>query len=71
MFKSVFARYMIAFMAIILVSFSILAMIVGTIVKSHSEATTEADLSRIAQSVDYLLKSAYSESSYGSMGEFV
>lgn len=71
MFKSVFAKYMIAFMAIILASFSILTLIVGSIVRTHSDSNTEADLSRIAQSVDYLLKSEYSESSYSSIGEYI
>ncbi len=71
MFKSVFARYLIAFMAIIFVSFSILAMIVGSIVKSHLDDTTENELSQIAQSVDFLLKNAYSDSSYGSIREYI
>lgn len=71
MFKSVFARYMIAFMAIILVSFSILTVIVGSIVKTNSDNSTEADLSRIAMSVDYLLRSEYADSSYKSIKDYI
>lgn len=48
MFKSVFAKYILAFMLIILVSFTFLTVIVGSIVNRYSASTREATVSAAA-----------------------
>lgn len=48
MFKSVFAKYILAFMLIILVSFTLLTVIVGSIVNGYSASTREATVSAAA-----------------------
>lgn len=64
MFKSVFARYMIAFMAIILASFTILALIVSNIVSAFMADTTNNDLSRLAQTASFLIRHDYQSEQY-------
>lgn len=64
MFKSVFARYMIAFMTIILISFTVLALIISSIVSSYMTDTTDKDLDRIAQTARFLIREDYHEGGY-------
>jgi signal transduction histidine kinase len=61
---------MLAFMAIILISFTILACIVSSIVRSYAADTTEADLSKIAKSALYLIRYDYSESEFETIEDY-
>jgi hypothetical protein len=71
LFKSVFARYMLAFVVIILLSFSILAMIVSGQFMSYSKELKNDELSRIANQSSAILKTSYSNSEYSDLREFV
>ena len=71
LFKSVFARYMLAFVVIILISFSILAMIVSGQVMNYSKELKNDELSRIADWSSAILKTSYDESEYSDLREFV
>lgn len=71
LFKSVFARYMLAFVVIILISFSILAMIVSGQVMNYSKELKNDELSRIADWSSSILKTSYDNSEYSDLREFV
>jgi len=71
LFKSVFARYMLAFVVIILISFSILSMIVSTQVMNYSKEMKSDELSRVADWSSSILKSSYKNSEYSNLHDFV
>lgn len=71
LFKSVFARYMLAFVVIILISFSILAMIISGQVMNYSKELKNDELSRIADWSSAILKTSYDNSEYTDLREFV
>lgn len=71
LFKSVFARYMVTFMLIILLSFLILALIITSMVQSYSNDQKEQELERITDSVKTYLEAEYMEGGYASFTEFV
>ncbi len=71
LFKSVFARYMLAFVVIILISFSILAMIISGQVMNYSKELKNDELSRIADWSSSILKTSYDNSEYTDLREFV
>ncbi len=71
LFKSVFARYMLAFVAIILVSFLVLSMIISNQVMNYSSAMKSEELSQIANfSVD-VLESEYLNSNSSDLRSFL
>ena len=64
MFKSVFAKYITAFMLIIFVSFAMLTVITTVMVNNHSvNEKTEKMLGTSASSAEYIEKSINGESS--------
>ena len=71
LFKSVFARYMLAFVVIILLSFSILAMIVSGQFMSYSKELKNDELLRIANQSSAILKTSYRNSEYSDLREFI
>ncbi len=71
LFKSVFARYMVAFMLIILLSFLMLALIITSMVQSYSDDQKEQELELITDSVKTYLETGYNESDSADFSEFV
>ncbi len=71
LFKSVFSRYMLAFVVIILISFSILSIIISKQVMDYSTQIKDNELSRIADKSDDMISSAYKNSNYSSLRDFV
>lgn len=71
LFKSVFSRYMVAFMLIILLSFLILALIITSMVQSYSNDQKEQELELITDSVKTYLEAEYGEGRYATFTEFV
>ncbi len=70
LFKSVFAKYMLAFVVIILISFSVLSLIVANQVMSYSTQMKNDELSRIATSSAAVLEPVYRESEYTEFSDF-
>lgn len=71
LFKSVFARYMVAFMLIILLSFLILALIITSMVRSYSRDQKQEELERVAISAKTYLETEYDERRFSSFTEYV
>lgn len=71
LFKSVFARYMVAFMLIILLSFLILALIITSMVQSYSYDQKQESLERVATSAKTYLETEYDERMFSSFTEYV
>ena len=71
LFKSVFARYMIAFMLIILLSFLILALIITSLVRNYSNDQKQEELERVAISVKTFLQTEYDDSEHESFQEYI
>lgn len=71
LFKSVFARYMIAFMLIILLSFLILALIITSLVRNYSNDQKQDELERVAISVKTFLQTEYDDSEYATFQEYI
>ncbi len=71
LFKSVFARYMLAFVVIILISFSVLSLIVANQVINYSGQMKNDELERIATSSAAILEPAYRSSEKSDFTEFV
>ncbi|MBP3332781.1 MAG: HAMP domain-containing histidine kinase [Clostridia bacterium] len=71
LFKSVFARYMLAFVVIILISFSILSMIVANQVMDYSTQIKDDELSRIANKSEDMISVAYKNSKHSNFTDFV
>lgn len=69
--KSVFVRYMLAFTLIILLSFLILALIITSLVQSHSADLSSHELERVSTSAKLFLESAYGGSQAASFTEFI
>lgn len=69
--KSVFARYMLAFTLIILLSFLILALIITSLVQSHSADLSSHELERVSTSAKQFLETAYSGSQSASFTEYI
>ncbi len=68
--KSVFAKYMLAFVVIILISFSVLSLIVANQVIDYSTQIKNDELSRIATSSAALLQPFYEDSEHGDFDTF-
>lgn len=71
LFKSVFAKYMLAFVVIILISFSVLSLIVANQVINYSNQMKDNELERIATSSAAVLEPVYRSSEKGDFTEFV
>ncbi len=71
LFKSVFARYMVAFMLIILLSFLILALIITSMVQSYSNDQKQQELERVAESAKIYLEDEYADGGYASFTAYV
>ena len=69
-FKSVFAKYMLAFVVIILISFSVLSLIVANQVIDYSTQMKSDELSRIATSSAAILSPLYKASEHGDFTDF-
>lgn len=69
--KSVFARYMLAFTLIILLSFLVLALIITSLVQSHSADLSSHELERVSTSAKLYLESAYDGSNAASFTEYI
>lgn len=69
--KSVFARYMVAFTLIILLSFLILALIITSLVQSHSADLNSHELERVGTSAQEYFESTYSGAQASSFTEYV
>ena len=61
LFKSVFARYMLAFVLIILLSFSVLSLIIASQVMRFSTQMKTDEVERISTSAAAILKPIYEE----------
>ncbi len=70
MYKSVFARYMVTFGAIILLSFIILSLILSFIMQGYNEQMSRDDLSQVANTVSDLIEDDLNENSK-SLAEYV
>lgn len=71
LFKSVFARYMVAFMLIILLSFLILALIITSMVQSYSTDQKTEELEHVASAAKIYLETEYDVGGYSSFTECV
>ncbi|MGM9646859.1 MAG: ATP-binding protein [Eubacteriales bacterium] len=71
LFKSVFARYMVAFMMIILLSFLILALIITSLVQNYSNNQKQEELQRVAISVKTYLQTEYDDGEYEGFAEYI
>ncbi len=71
LFKSVFARYMVAFMLIILLSFLILALIITSLVQNFSNDQKQEELERVAISAKTYLETEYDEGRFSSFAEYI
>lgn len=69
--KSVFTRYMVAFTLIILLSFLILALIITSLVQSHSADLSSHELERVSTSAKQFLETAYNGSQAASFTEYI
>lgn len=69
--KSVFARYMLAFTLIILLSFLILALIITSLVQSHSADLSSHELERVSTSAKLFLESDYNGSQATTFTEYI
>lgn len=69
--KSVFARYMVAFTVIILLSFLILTVIITTLVQSHSADLSSHELERVSTSAKQFLETAYTSSDAISFTKYI
>lgn len=70
MFKSVFTKYMITFMLIIVVSFSILAAITSTMVYNYSLQSQEETISHTTSAAKMYLEIEYSMSAYSDFNQY-
>lgn len=71
LFKSVFARYMVAFMMIILLSFLILALIVTSLVQNYSSDQKQQELEHVAIATKTYLETEYDEGGFSSFAEYI
>ena len=71
MFKSIFTKYIAAFMSIIIVSFAVLAFIVGSMAVSHSVRERESITTESAQTVKDYLENEFSQSEANDMQLFI
>ena len=71
LFKSVFVRYLITFVLIILLSFFLLALILSYMMKGNSEQMTMQDLEQAAKSVSDLLTEDIKNTTYLSFPDYV
>ncbi|MDD4773696.1 MAG: HAMP domain-containing sensor histidine kinase [Eubacteriales bacterium] len=71
MFKSVFAKYITAFMLIIVISFTILAAIIGSLISDYSNRTTQDTLYRTATNVKKYIENGYAISDAVDFVDFI
>lgn len=71
MYKSVFAKYITAFMLIIVISFTILAAIISSLISDYSNKTTQDILYRTATNVKKYIETGYVISGADEFIEFI
>lgn len=71
MFKSIFTKYITTFMLIIIISFSLLTVIMCTIVANYSDEMQERQLVRAAEVLTDTLKNKYAESGYSTFSQYL
>lgn len=71
MFKSVFAKYVITFMVLLLISFLLLLIIVDGVVTNYSLRAERADISGVAASCATNLEELYSGSGAADFGDYI
>ena len=71
MFKTVFAKYLITFVAIILISFLILAIVLSYMMQDYSEQMTRNDLEQTAKSVSDLIEGELNTTAYIDITDYV
>ena len=71
MFKSIFTQYIAAFMSIIIVSFAVLAFIVGSMAASHSVTERKSITAESSQTVKEYLENEFSQSEANDMQLFI
>ena len=71
MFKSVFAKYLITFVAIILISYLILAVVLSYMMQDYSEKMTRDDLEQTAKSVSDLIEGELNTTAYIDIADYV
>lgn len=70
MFKSVFAKYVSAFMLIILLSFSIIIATITSIISNYSQNTKESIMETVANSTAVYIAGRMQESDGGQLGQY-
>ncbi len=71
LFKSVFARYMVTFMTIILLSFLILALIITSLVQNYNDDQKQEELERVAISAKTYLQTEFDDSEYDDFSDYI
>jgi len=71
LFKSVFAKYMVAFMCIILVSFTILALVISGMVQQYATSSKRDDIDNMSNAATTMISADFAESEYGDFEEYV
>ena len=73
MFKSIFARYLVSFLVVIIASFLILGLLISSLLGNYSDSIINNDLVRVAKSASELISGqmSLSEKSYGDFDTFI
>ncbi len=71
MFKSIFTRYIAAFMSIIVISFAVLAVVVGSIVATHSMNERKSITEESANTVKDFLENEFTQSNTNDIQLFI
>ncbi len=71
MLKSLFSKYLVTFLVIILISFSVLAGVVSSMVSGYSASAKEESVVSATGYVTDFLSESYRESYYGSFSQYV
>ncbi len=71
MFKSVFTKYIVAFMCIIGLSFAVLAFLLCHTVNSYSDDANEEILEHTARTVSQMLETQYSKDGSGDFNQYI
>ena len=72
-FKSVFARYLVSFLVVIVASFLILGLLISSLLENYSDSITNNDLVRVAKSATELIEGQMqlSDEGQGDFGIFI
>lgn len=73
MFKSIFARYLVSFLIVIIASFLVLGLLISSLLGNYSDSITNNDLVRVSKSASELISGqmSLSEKSYGDFDMFI